>query len=43
MQISIYGCGEMDGGLLAIYDKVLKGLSHEIETGYKLCCWIDLS
>jgi hypothetical protein len=21
----------------------LKGLSHEIETGYKLCCWIDLS
>jgi hypothetical protein len=21
----------------------LKGLSHEIETGYKLCFWIDLS
>ncbi len=23
--------------------KLLKGLSHEIETGQKLCCWIDLS
>ncbi len=21
----------------------LKGLSHEFETGYQLCCWIDLS
>jgi hypothetical protein len=20
---------------------LLKGLSHEIETGLKLCCWID--